>query len=744
MSVVQAAEVRLYLADGAISHPVDRGCFVGGGLLWDDEMLRFRDFAQYDPAAAQVPLGELYGVTYEEGLKAAVLRWAIRPTDIDLDFWLGRPTIPVAHGVFARARSLERGETLGRWRVVRPGWESGATYLQQYDTAAGDYELVSEQSLPANPKFAVSLYREATADPEEGATLLPYIYTGFGFGGQWQVRLPKWRPAELWKLVGGQWKLVGYKDWSAEKLYGDSLGEEETLITVMALDGKLLIKSSVQEDSWVYADPQGRAVTVAAGPVALIGNGGAAYFGLHQVAFAQGSWNLLLARDRTTLDRAPTGLPEMVCTGSKGPKTWARAYLAADDGSELSGPQRTFRLGVALWSEDGTDTPVVKCAGLRVAPVTEAGPMQWQEVTADFQGASGGWSCDLEERRVTQSYTIELDNSSGRYGSLRGNRLVTLHVGRRGSEGAGEGASWAGDLPVRRVLSLAEVQEATAESLARGTVTLQTIDLLTMLEEIECGDRAPLDGLTVAQAIREILSWGHVRPEQMGTIHDSGRRLPTSSWDTARQLGQAGVDVGGALDTESGAAAKLRPDLSVWGALRWAMNFDYNTFLVCYEDGLIYYVQPSATVMRQFRVTASPSAEDEIRRALSFRPRLREGKTSVCVGGRERKSGRPLRSRALDQEALRSVASKRFRGYDVTDRIEDENLNEQRLVNLRCRHRFEWLRRLRDMVSYGVIGQHIRPVWRVGVGEVDCYVMNVQERVGRDGQWEMELDVVTA
>jgi hypothetical protein len=735
------------MADGGFSHPVDRGRFVGGGFAWDDELERFSEYDVHRATEAQL-VGGFGGVVWDAALKAATLAWQIEPRDIDEDFWFG----PITYQTLAPAwetlypmRSSAPAST-GSWRIIRPGGTSGVTYLQQYAATPDEFAFPSHGSLPANPKFCVSLYREWTPSAEEiGAAAAPYIHTGFTFGGIWHLRLVKWRAPELHKRVGGQWQLVATKDWQAQELYGDNYGERETFITVMCIDGQIVMRAGAMGEPWVYAEK--RPITVAAAPIELRGNGGACYFGLHGVVFARGEWNLLLGRAAATLDRAPAAAPVSVVTGSKPAGTYARAYLANADGSELevgpSGPwPRSLRVGVALYSEDGTETPVVRCAGLRVAPVTTAGPQSFLDLTERFMSGDGGWELDLNKHVVKQQYTIRLDNSDGFFDNLRANKLLSIALGRPGSEDAGSGSSWVGDGPAQKLVSVCRIDEKTEESIANAWAQVVTIDRMDILDEIECGERAPQDGMTVAAAIAETLTWGHVRAAEIGAIHDSGARLPDSSWAGEQALGEAGSDVGGMVDRESGAACKPRPELSVWRWLRYLMSFDYNTFMLWDDEGLFQYVALSTAVTRIFRVTDSPAAEDEIRRNLSRRPRLNEGKTSVIVGGRERSTGRPLSSRACDFTALTGVGSSRFRGWDVTEREADESLGEQRLVNLRCRYRFEWLRRLRDVGSYSLIGQRVIPTWRVTVDGSDFYVMSVREQWDVGGLWEMDVDVV--
>jgi hypothetical protein len=737
MSMVRAAQTRVYMADGGFSHPVDRGRFVGGGMVWDEDRYQLRDYHSPVPIDPAV----LAGVVYDQALEACTLAWRVAPQDIDLTMWEG--ALNSVSG--QRQRPLERGgSTLqGLWRVVRPGGNHNVSVLQQYHTGLEFFQVTSLEPLRRNPKFAVAMYREQTPGDEvyEPGMEIPYIYTGVTFGETWALQLPKWRPAELYKRVNGKWRLVAIHDWMAQELYGDSYGEREQLLVIMAIDNKLVIRGSVVGDPWVYTEPT--PISVKATPVQFHGNGGAATFGLHQVEFAQGEQRLV-ARRPTTLDRSPAAALESVTTGSKPAGTRAGAYMGDKDGNPLTGKPRSFYVSIALESEDGQETPVLRCGGLRAHPVTTAGPQRFLDVSARFIGGSGGWELDLQERVIKQQYRVELDNEDGALGNLRANKLVSIALGRPGSEAAGAASSWVAGGPAQKVLSISRIDEDAQESFAARTLTLVTIDRMEVLEEVECGERAPQDGLTVATAMREALSWGHVRPEEIGEIYDSGTRLPTSLWAGAYDLAAADKEVGGVVDVGSGAACRPRPEASVRSWLRYLMSYDYNTFAVWDDTGKYRYLRLSPQVMRRFRAVESPAAEDEIRRDRRRRPRLNEGGTSVVVGGRERSTGRPLSSRACDINAWGTVGSPRFRGWDVTIREDDESLNEQRLVNLRCRYRFEWLRAMRDVESIKVIGQRLLPSWRVAVDGQEYWLMSVQEQWDAGGRWEMDLDLVRA
>lgn len=759
-TAVQSAVVQCASAKGKTSLPYDRGRFIGGPIAWDESNRRFRDYDVRPPTQADLNAltdeersdrEYLSGVVYEKSLKAAILAWQIHPQDVDLDFWLG----PYDREEARRPRRLPTGPEGPKWRIIAPAGNPGKELLHQYNAAPDlTWELSSYGELDDDPCFAVSMFREASYTPttEDASRPLPYIYTGVTFGGIWHLRFPKWRYAELHRLIGGQWKLVSWKDWSGQDLYGDSYGNREIFVVVMCLDGAILIKSSLNEESWLYALPSNnaRAVRVGRGPVTFAGNGGSAYFGLHAVDFAKGRLNILKARSRSGLDRLPSALPASVCLGGKFAGTRATATMYDDQDreisslSQISARQPGFYTALRLESEYGTRTPVVRLGGVQFPPSTTEPELAWEDLAEDFIEASGGWTLSLEERCVTQSYTIRLSNRSGAYNGWHGNRMVALSFGRPGSEAAGEGSSWVDGAPRRRLTSLAQIVDHNRTSYANLETTLQTISLLEELDEVEIGPRPPLDGYTVAQAFRLILSWCNVGEGQIGTVYDSGHRLPVSSYAMERQLDALPGEVRGALDTEAAAACQLRPELTGKQALRWLLNWDYETFVVETELGQLSYVLPPRTVIRHFSALQREVAEDEIQGEITFRPRLREGRTSVVVSGRERSTGRPLSSRAYDYPALTTTDLARFRGYDRTTRISDGNLVTQDLCNLRCAYERRWMQRVRDGASFSVLGQRLLPLWLVDVGGTQFYTLNVQESVRRDGTWETDVDVVRA
>lgn len=749
-SLVAAPRVQCGLAEGGFTHILDRGRYVGADLSWEAERRQFRGVERYIPSEEQISswseeqLAQVWrtgwGAVYEAGLQAVILPWAIKYQGVEEEFWWGTAA-ERAQG--SDERYSQRMGDAGRWRIVQPTG-LGYTYLQQYDGAVSSFQLTSRHELGADPSFAVTMYREASPEPEEEPAGASALYTGFDFGGVWSVRLPKGWPAELYRLVGGKWKLCSFKTWKTSELYGDSYGCKEIYVIVMVLDGKLLIKSSFDEESWVYADPSGRAIAVAAAPVTLRGNAGPAYYGLHQVEYASSGWNVLLSRETTTLDKRPATAPTAIAVGSKPAATWARVYAATEEGEPLTEAQlvgergRTLRLACALYSADGTRTPVLKAAGLLYPSVVAAGPQQYLDISADWQAVEGGYTFSIEERMATARWRITLDNSKSQYSDLAGNHLVRLLIGRPDAD---EQVTYQ-----ELCTCIAGLGSDDIEGYSEETAELIGLDRMEALGAMHVGDREPLDGLTVAEAIRRVLGWGYVRPAEIGTLYDSGRRLPSSSYALQRLLHTAGEVVSGSLDVESGAACKLRPELTIKAALQHLMHYDWATYCWWDRGGLFRYQQLSTAVARRFRETESAAAEDEIVGGVSSRPRLSEGYTSVEVQGRDRATGRPLCSRACDYEAL-GVAGRRFRGIDRTKPVSDQALNTKALVALRCRWEYEWARRTRDEKSFSALGQIVEPVSAVEISDrtgTRTWLITGTSEQATKTEWTLGIDAVAA
>ena len=308
------------------------------------------------------------------------------------------------------------------------------------------------------------------------------------------------------------------------------------------------------------------------------------------------------------------------------------------------------------------------------------------------------------------------------------------------------------------------------------------------LFEVECGYRQPLDGQFVTEAIQTALLWGGVygafsrtqypghggglpqsATDEIGEWHQSGRKLPTSRFEANRilsDLGQA-AEVGGA--DEDRAVCQPKPDQSVGDFILELMQYDPYTFLWYGTDGRFQYrnvfeitVTHWMTETEQGVLTPDPSPAPEgglgeggtpldvMRAEFTHRAGEGEKKTAVLVTGKDRASGEPLRAYLADIPAMTEGATKGFVGYERLERIQDDKLNTQGMVNLRCIWEYEAQRAWEDRVNFGCLGQpekhpleYLVPDERRSRGGWRTYVIvAVRDSVGKTGEYTGQIDAV--
>jgi len=266
MGALPAGIVDLRVAAGGYTDPRRRGWCDGGYLAFDRDLKRWKGWEDTTPRAE----GELAGVGWLEELGGATLAWETVALDIQLSEW-------------------RTGG--GKFAVVRPPGDPSTTRLHQFDATPGLTWFAVRENMPADRAFCVSLYREATPARDEivDESALPYYYTEIVFGGRYALRLPKWREAELWRRKGGVWTRVLQTTWRHSELYNDSHSSQEMFITILPLDGQvLLMASNYTDQAVVWTEDCPIPLPKRAAAVAVEGNGGAAYIGLHDVIFATG------------------------------------------------------------------------------------------------------------------------------------------------------------------------------------------------------------------------------------------------------------------------------------------------------------------------------------------------------------------------------------------------------------------------------------------------------------------------
>lgn len=238
------------------------------GLGWYDALNGSWQHGRSDRTAAGV--GKLQYIP-DIGL---VCRAFVVPKDTRLSHW-------------THATTLNDVATASTWEEVRPLGGVYRTYrLVQYDTSAGiKGGLASQFSLPANAEVAVSLTLD-DSPPDWGTSVEPQVRIAFG-GGAWAVRIAK-AGTMLERAVGGIW--VHADDLPSPARGAGYADLDEIWLYVRPLRGKLAFSFDFGATYHVYALPDGSAISVPAGQVAVATQGGRVGFGLHQLQMVAGTF----------------------------------------------------------------------------------------------------------------------------------------------------------------------------------------------------------------------------------------------------------------------------------------------------------------------------------------------------------------------------------------------------------------------------------------------------------------------
>ncbi len=753
MTTIPSADVKLMVAKGGFTSMVDRGGCDGGYMAWEQERQRWTDWATLYELG--VTSNDAQGIIYEPALEAAMLNWQIIPQDIDEQEALS--------------------SSAGDWALVTPPGNPRTSRWHQFNcTSDMAWAKVIRQQHPRNRPFCVSVYREATPSRQGvvNEDLLPYYVTLIRFGGRFELRLPKWRSAELWRLSAGQWKPVLSMQWRHVEMYNDSHSAKELFITILPLDGMLLIKNSYTDEAMVYSEA--KPISLEAGPIIAAGNGGAAYFGLHDVRFNTAANNYLVSRDGLRTYRSYFDLPGRRLIGSQGPACTAELLLYDESGRPWT-PERTMNMGenlpgpvrkrgwfalryakvLHLQTTDPYQTPLVRFAGVTHPPRPAKLTPNWQDISRDVISLSGGWRTDLERRTITQEYEISLDNTDGQHADWTDDRLVSLEIGYE--QLAGDELSPG---RVRRALAYAYPKAKASDNIGKASLEVQTLDRVQTLYEMECGYRAPQDGMRVVEAIAEALEWAGTYCRmlnwdgryELGEMYDSGRRIPTSRYAAQQQLAALHATAS-AGDGESRAVAQPDPAQRIGEWIGYLMQYDFMTLLQ-FNPGTgrfdYLYIGGQGGDTRHLYEDGALSHLDSIRESFTWRGQIEQVEARVTVVGMDGVLRRPIIMTAADEDVIAGAASGRHVGFDRTARIRDDSLNSLALVNSRTRWEFERRRYLRQTASFAAHGQP--DLWpldkiiphetRTGGGGQTYPVMAVTDSVDEERRYTAQIDAV--
>lgn len=748
--MVSPATTTVEIRASGFSVVMEPGGFIGAALEQDNR----RNAGPTEIKGFDVLTGATgaYGMRWEEALKAVICEYDVQARDIavpeftEMERDLQADMFGSGPEGFewdtrdlydSKGKLVHKTSIRGKWQLVAPDWNLfGCLAWQQGEAGEGDpnekWYLSSRTPIPAGWPFLVLIQRDAipTDQAEEGID----YFTAIRFGGMWELTLSRWASTRLRKRAAGRWTEVATWEWDTASLFRDESASRALGVWVFPIDGKLLFKTTLGEASYLYEERN--ALVAPEAPISFHGNGGRAIFGLHEVLFDDRTDNLAVQRQESRLDYRPADAPTPVVIGSVPEGATALVRQVIGGTPQAPGTGTAFRLGMQLApTADGRETPAVRMIGLDYPTVAIAPEEQWADVSDRFEEGTTAQEYLVEQRRTQGVCNVRLSNRGGDWTTLRGARSLRVLVGRDGIE-------------TPRFSGIGYLEEAGRIGVEGLTASFQGLDPISAMLPERVGHRRPLDGLKVAQAIGLGFGWMGLLPEQIGTIYDSGSRLPISVYG---EDDWEGTNRPGVLD-RAAAAAMPEPESTFEDLFTWLMGFDAGTYLFwnpMVEQVNYLRLEMAGDPTYTYYQTDEEHLSDILvaRERAARRPRLQDIYTRVRVEGQDRKSGDVLIATAWDRDRAQDPTAIGFRAGDRTHSERDSALGDMRQVALRCRYRFDWGRRLREERSWDALGnQHLDAPQKLGIVETgtgeagDYYLLGLTDQIGQEGQYMQELD----
>jgi hypothetical protein len=367
---------------------------------------------------------------------------------------------PQINGVVARpVLDTSQSVGLGHFTTCGGSWVSlpnhglqGETQLFQYDGAANQVTGArSNFVLPADPVFAISLYRTHPPADYDWSQVTPSTEIHFGVNGseEWVLALPYGGAMYLMRRVGGAWAKVPGTEHSVRVPSLEAFASGQRLILWVAVwRGKLVVSTDgFAQDLWVYAPPEG-AFRAASGPVSIWHNGGQFMFSYFPIT---------MQRARLESAAVETGYETQLSAGEAW-VTGRQTPVTADNGAVLAGveladttaargdlgvTQRAWAAEIVpyVWEQFGVGTDPdtgarvdfrtcvspqlfsVSCGQYAEVETLEAPELE--DISADVKGVDGSHS----DKLPTVRYTLNLDNQQGQHLDLAEYQRVTVELG---------------------------------------------------------------------------------------------------------------------------------------------------------------------------------------------------------------------------------------------------------------------------------------------------------------------------
>ena len=603
----------------------------------------------------------------------------------------------------------------GKW-LAMPGLGLGAEVkLYQYDGAPNlPTGIESNFSLPANPIFAVSLYRAQTA-PGHNWSDPPYTEIHWSVGGsappgaaqEWALAIPYGEPMLLLRYANGAWQKVADSDAGLDMPVFEGMARGRRVFLWFAvIRGHLVISTDGFVDHvWIYplAGTGGLPADalVPGGKVSLWHNAGQWAFSFYPIA---------MCGCRIQSPPFAAGYDTRDCTGElllnyrhlpviDDEFNILQQVSVRDNTEEMSGLQpdrRTWEAELApyLFSQDnvGTDPE----SGEPVSFHTAVSPQLYSVQIGQYAELHSGdepAAEDLTARVISISgqhpptasgiaarYGISLDNQDGALVGVPEYRQVAVALGWRLKDGQNDLAA-----VVRGYGTTPELDIAPG---GQSQLHLELLDPMIRLRDEKADGRTPVfDGWSVRAVCEWVLDrCGLDRSEQ--DLEDTGVHLspgrpeeplwqaePGRPWiDFLQQI--AAFDHGAALFfDESGRFVKACPYCRQKRTEEDVAAHDGTTSGAC--DCTVaweLYTRPTAA--------PDPTAPGEILRLSRLRESLATAdyRNYVMVAGTDAR-GRPVRSVAYDAASLYDPDSSRYVGWRKMEVYEIRGVTSQAEAN---------------------------------------------------------------
>lgn len=229
------------------------------------------------------------------------------------------------------------------WDERMPATGSPRKYRLVQSNASADlqWHATSRFALPGDPHIAFSLVAPPSPPDHDATTYPPYGRLELG-DGQWALQWSRAFGSALMLKVSGSWRIVA----ELEPLQPVDQEMGEPLVMIRPMRGAIGISMDRGRTYRWYRGSDGRGASIRAGKITLRGQGGQVIFGLHQLAYATGSYT---SPERTTLtSRSIAATPAITFRGLAPTNTVLSVVDASTPAQGLAAWTATLQPGTLL------------------------------------------------------------------------------------------------------------------------------------------------------------------------------------------------------------------------------------------------------------------------------------------------------------------------------------------------------------------------------------------------------------